>query len=58
MDCNSERSVTLLDKKLPKFLHKLGRDFAGVKDSRVYNALLHDGLFYRSYCFQKPSRSS
>ena len=58
MDCNSERSVALLDKKLPKFLHELGRDFAGVKDSRVYNALLHDGLFYRSYCFQKPSRPS
>jgi SAM-dependent methyltransferase len=58
MDCNSERSAALLDKKLPKFLHGLGRDFAGVKGSRVYNALLNDGLFYRSYCFQKPSRPS
>jgi hypothetical protein len=29
-----------------------------VKDSRVYNALLQDGLIYRSYCFQKPSRPS
>ena len=58
MDCNSERSVALLDRRLPKLLHKLGRDFAGVKDSRVYNALLQGGLIYRSYCFQKPSRPS
>ncbi|MEO8616225.1 MAG: phthiotriol/phenolphthiotriol dimycocerosates methyltransferase [Luteolibacter sp.] len=53
MDCNSARSVELLDKKLPKFLHSLGRDFAGVHGSRVYNALLNGELFYRSYCFQK-----
>ena len=58
MDCNSARSVALLDKKLPKCLHALGRDFAGVQGSRVYNALLHDGLFYRSYCFQKPLLAS
>ena len=54
MDANSARSVELLDKKLPKFLHSLGRDFAGVKGSRVYNALLDGSLSYRSYCFQKP----
>ncbi len=54
MDCNSERSVALLDKKLPGFLHSLGRDFAGVKGSRVYNALLNGELSYRSYCFRKP----
>ena len=55
MDCNSARSVGLLDKKLPKFLHSLGRDFAGVQGSRVYNALASGELFYRSYCFQKSS---
>ena len=53
MECNSARSVELLDRKLPKFLHGLGRDFAGVKGSRVYNALLLGGLSYRSYCFLK-----
>ena len=53
MECNSDRSVALLEKKLPKFLHGLGRDFAGVKGSRVYNALLTGGLSYRSYCFRK-----
>ena len=53
MECNSARSVELLDKKLPKFLHGLGRDFAGVKGSRVYNALLAGELSYRSYCYRK-----
>lgn len=53
MEINSARSVALLDKKLPKFLHDLGRDFAGVKGSRVYNALLKGELSYRSYCFLK-----
>ncbi len=54
MDLNSPRSVELLDKKLPKFLHSLGRDFAGVQGSRVYNALQEGSLSYRSYCFRKP----
>jgi ubiquinone/menaquinone biosynthesis C-methylase UbiE len=53
MACNSARSMELLEKKLPGFLQELGRDFAGVKGSRIYNALLSDGLFYRSYCFKK-----
>jgi ubiquinone/menaquinone biosynthesis C-methylase UbiE len=53
MECNSARSMELLDKKLPRFLHGLGRDFAGVKGSRVYNALLSNELSYRSYCFQQ-----
>ena len=53
MECNSARSSELLDQKLPKFLHGLGRDFAGVKGSRVYNALLTGELAYRSYCFVK-----
>ena len=53
MEANSERSMALLDRKLPKSLHGLGRDFAWVKDSRVYNALLEGRLSYRSYCFRK-----
>lgn len=53
MDRNSAKSEQLLDRKLPSFLHGLGRDFAGVKGSRIYNALLADELSYRSYCFRK-----
>ncbi len=54
MDENSARSQAMLDRKLPKFLHDLGRDFAGVKGSRVYNALKEGQLSYRSYLFAKP----
>jgi ubiquinone/menaquinone biosynthesis C-methylase UbiE len=53
LEKNSARSQTLLDKKLPKFLHNLGRDFAGIKGSRIYNALVENRLSYRSYHFVK-----
>jgi ubiquinone/menaquinone biosynthesis C-methylase UbiE len=53
LDRNSASSQALLDRKLPRFLHQLGRDFAGVKGSRVYNALLEGRLSYRSYRFVK-----
>lgn len=54
LEKNSSNSQALLDRKLPKFLHNLGRDFAGVKGSRVYNALKEGNLSYRSYHFVKP----
>lgn len=54
LDRNSASSQALLDRKLPRFLHQLGRDFAGVKGSRVYNALLEGDLSYRSHRFVKP----
>lgn len=53
MELNSERSQALLARKLPKSLHDLGRDFAGVKGSRIYQALADGGLSYRSFCFGK-----
>ncbi len=53
LEVNSARSQELLDRKLPKFLHGLGRDFAGIKGSRVYNALVEGELSYRSYHFLK-----
>lgn len=49
MEFNTARSEELLNRKLPKFLHGLGRDFAGVKGSRVYQALLAGDLSYRTY---------
>lgn len=54
LERNSARSQEMLDRKLPKFLHNLGRDFAGVIGSRVYNALKDGQLSYRSYRFTKP----
>jgi SAM-dependent methyltransferase len=55
MNCNSPRSQDLITRHLPKFLHSLGADFAGVKGSRIYQALNSGELSYRSYCFQKPA---
>lgn len=54
MDANSPRSLDLIARNLPKFLHGLGRDFAGTRDSRIYNALRDGELTYRSYCLEKP----
>jgi ubiquinone/menaquinone biosynthesis C-methylase UbiE len=54
MDRNSARSLELIARHLPKFLHSLGRDFAGVQGSRIYNALAAGELTYRSYCLTKP----
>ena len=53
MDRNSSRSQDLLVRHLPRFLHSLGRDFAGIQGSRIYNALMEGRLSYRSYCFVK-----
>lgn len=54
MDLNSARSHDLVARRLPKFLHALGRDFAGTPGSRIYNALKSGELSYRSYCLVKP----
>jgi SAM-dependent methyltransferase len=53
MNRNSARSQDLITRHLPKFLHSLGRDFAGTKGSRIHNALNSGELSYRSYCFEK-----
>lgn len=53
MECNSARSLEMLKRNLPGFLQGLGRDFAGVKGSRIYNALMSGELSYRSYCYIK-----
>ena len=57
MNLNSGRSQDLVTRHLPKFLHSVGRDFAGIKGSRIYNALNSGELSYRSYCFEKPGRT-
>jgi len=57
MDRNSTRSQDLIVRHLPGFMHSLGRDFAGIQGSRVYNALMRGELSYRSYCFVKAARA-
>ena len=54
LDRNSQRSQELVARRLPKWLHGVGRDFAGVRDSRVYAGFQSGQIEYRSYCFVKP----
>ena len=53
LDANAERSEALVVNCLPKSLHSLGRDFAGVPGSRIYLALQRGEVKYRSFCFEK-----
>lgn len=53
MDANAAKSEALVRDHLPVWLRSLGRDFAGVPNSRVYDALKSGELSYRSYCFRK-----
>ena len=54
MDRNSDRSAALILRHLPRFLHGLGRDFAGVKGSRLYVAFRDGDASYRSWHLEKP----
>jgi SAM-dependent methyltransferase len=58
MNRNSARSQDLIARHLPKCLHSLGADFAGVKGSRIHTALTSGELSYRSYCFQKTEHAA
>ena len=53
MELNSRRSQDLIVQRLPGFLHALGRDFAGIPGSRVYEALRSGEVSYRSWCFRR-----
>ena len=53
MDCNAARNLALVQQRLPRFLHSLGGDFAGVPGSRIHQALKTGEVSYRSWCFRK-----
>jgi SAM-dependent methyltransferase len=53
LDRNAPRSMALIVQRLPRFLHALGRDFAAIPGSRVYNAVRDHQLSYRCYQFEK-----
>jgi len=54
MDHNAERSRALVRERLPKFLHSLGADFAGVPGARVYESLRSGDLPYRMWHMRCP----
>lgn len=53
METNAARSKALVVQRLPRFLHSLGSDFAGLPGARVYEALKRGEMAYRSWCFRK-----
>jgi ubiquinone/menaquinone biosynthesis C-methylase UbiE len=53
MERNSACSEALIERQLPRFLHSLGRDFAGVTGSRIHRALQERQMSYRSYRLEK-----
>jgi SAM-dependent methyltransferase len=53
MEINSIRSLNLVERFLPSFLHAVGRDFAGIKGSLVNEGLQTGKISYRSYHLHK-----
>lgn len=53
MEGNAERSLDLVNRRLPGFLQPLGRDFAGIPGARVHAALKDGELSYRVWCLRK-----
>ena len=49
MELNTPRYVAMVKQALPKFLHGLALDFAGVKGSRLHRDALSGEMSYRSF---------
>lgn len=53
MNSNAEKNRALVRDRLPRFLHSLGNDFAGVPGAKVHAALQSGEMSYRSWCLVK-----
>jgi hypothetical protein len=49
MELNTPRYVAMVKQALPRFLHGLALDFAGVKGSRLHRDALSGEMSYRSF---------
>jgi SAM-dependent methyltransferase len=58
LEINSARSAELVVRRLPRFLHAPGRDFAGLEGSRIHTAVRTGAMSYRSWCLVKPGGGS
>jgi hypothetical protein len=50
---NSPRSTELINRYLPAFMRRFGREFAVVDGSWFYRDLERGEISYRTYCFAK-----
>jgi ubiquinone/menaquinone biosynthesis C-methylase UbiE len=55
MEQNSEQSNKLVVDQLPFYLRFIGRVFAGIKGTRIFNAMKKKDLVYRSYHFVRSA---
>ena len=55
LDRNAQRSLDLVVRCLPKWMHSFGREFAGIPGSYIYRGLQRGDVVYLSYCFAKPA---
>ncbi|MFZ9461515.1 MAG: phthiotriol/phenolphthiotriol dimycocerosates methyltransferase, partial [Opitutales bacterium] len=55
MELNTPRYEAMVRKALPKFLHKLALDFAGVKGSRLHRDAVSGEMSYRSFKLTKKA---
>ena len=53
MELNTPRYVAMVKQALPRFLHGLALDFAGVKGSRLHRDALSGEMSYRSFRLTK-----
>jgi SAM-dependent methyltransferase len=53
MELNTPRYVAMVKQALPRFLHSLALDFAGVKGSRLHRDALSGEMSYRSFKLTK-----
>jgi ubiquinone/menaquinone biosynthesis C-methylase UbiE len=53
MELNTPRYVAMVKQALPRFLHGVALDFAGVKGSRLHRDALSGEMSYRSFKLTK-----
>jgi len=53
MELNTPRYEAMVRQALPRFLHKLALDFAGVKGSRLHRDAVSGEMSYRSFSLTK-----
>jgi len=58
LDRNAARSRALVEEHVPAFLRDMGRDFAALPGSRVYDYFKTNQFSYRSYLLRKPGHTT
>jgi len=54
LDLIHDRKMDMIEENVPVFIQSAFKDFAGVKDSKIYNALKDGSAVYLRYVLQKP----